>query len=517
MLLPDIIAYSARKYPDDVALYFEDTVVTFSELLGRLRRLANGLLTISSPGDRVAVLSENRAEYIDLYYGVPAAKMGLTFLNYRLNPKELVKILNDSGAAVLVTEGKYLDTVATILPDAPGVGTVLVMGGGGPDRTPYVDYGDFVAAFPATEPDVDVVEDDLAWLIYTSGTTGMPKGAMLSHRNLLMSTLNAAVSATGDRDEVTLFPWPLCHVAGYVFPICHLLGTPVVLMRAYEPESLFAHIERYHVTNASMAPTMMNMLLDHPKIGDYDLSSVKRLGYGAAPMPVEVLRRSMERFPGAGFATGFGMTELSGNVFSLPDEAHQEALRGDASVLQSVGRQMALACVRIVDDAMNDVAVGEVGELVVLGDQVTMGYWGNPEATQDAFAGGWFHSGDLAKWDAAGNCYIVDRKKDMIITGGENVYSREVEEVLYKHPAVAEAAIIGLPDVNWGENVVAVIQPRAGQETTEAELIAFCKDNLASYKKPKRVVFVDELPRNAAGKILKRELRDQLRAETPAG
>jgi acyl-CoA synthetase (AMP-forming)/AMP-acid ligase II len=178
---------------------------------------------------------------------------------------------------------------------------------------------------------------------------------------------------------------------------------------------------------------------------------------------------------------------------------------------------MALACVRIVDDAMNDVAVGEVGELVVLGDQVTMGYWGNPEATLDAFAGGWFHSGDLAKWDAAGNCYIVDRKKDMIITGGENVYSREVEEVLYKHPAVAEAAIIGLPDVNWGENVVAVIQPRAGQETTEAELIAFCKDNLASYKKPKRVVFVDELPRNAAGKILKRELRDQLRAETPAG
>jgi acyl-CoA synthetase (AMP-forming)/AMP-acid ligase II len=331
-----------------------------------------------------------------------------------------------------------------------------------------------------------------------------------------MSTLNAAAVATGGRDEVTLFPWPLCHVAGYVFPICHLTGTPVVLMRAYEPDSFLAHIARYRVTSASLAPTMMNMLLDNPKIDDYDLSSIRRLGYGAAPMPLEVLRRAMDRFPGAGFGTGFGMTELAGNVFSLPDEAHRAALAGDASVLQSVGQQMPLASVRIVDDDMNDVAVGEVGELVVWGDQVTMGYWGNPDATPEAFAGGWFHSGDLAKWDAAGNCYIVDRKKDMIITGGENVYSREVEEVLYKHPAVAEAAIVGEPDITWGENVVAVIQRRPGADASEDELIAFCKDNLASYKKPKRVVFVDELPRNAAGKILKRELRDQLRAGTPA-
>ena len=513
MLLPDIIAFAARKDPNAPALFYEDTVVTFAQLLGQLRRVANGLLELAAPGDRIAVLSENRAEYIDLYYGVPAAKMGLTFLNYRLNPKELTKIVNDAGARVLFTEGKYRDTVTSIVSDMPSVQAVIVMGG---DAGPYIDYADFLAAAPDTVAEVEVVEDDLAWLIYTSGTTGMPKGAMLSHRNLLMATLNAAVSASGSSDEVTLFPWPLCHVAGYVFPICHLLRTPVVLMRAFETESFFAHIERYRVTSASMAPTMMNMLLDHPKIGQYDLSSIRRIGYGAAPMPVEVLRRSMERFPGAGFGTGFGMTELSGNVFSLPDEAHRAALAGDASVLQSVGQQMSLSCVRIVDDDMNDVAVGDVGELVVQGDQVTMGYWGNPEATAEAFAGGWFHSGDLAKWDAAGNLYIVDRKKDMIITGGENVYSREVEEVLYKHPAVAEAAIVGVPDLNWGENVVAVIQSRPGQDVTEAEIIAFCKDNLASYKKPKQVFFVDELPRNAAGKILKRELRDRFRSETPS-
>ncbi|MCU1502060.1 MAG: hypothetical protein JWM12_1414 [Ilumatobacteraceae bacterium] len=507
MLLPDIVSFAARKTPDAPALFFEDQVVTFGQLDEHVRRLANALLAIAAPGDRIAVLSENRAEYIDLYYGVPAAKMGLVFLNYRLNPKELTKIVNDADARVIFTEPKYLDTVTAIAAESPGVAAVVVMGG---DPTGnHLDYDDVLGAAADAQPDVEVLEDDLAWLIYTSGTTGMPKGAMLSHRNLLMSTLNAAVNATAEPDAVTLFPWPLCHVAGYVFPICHLVGSPVALMRAYEPESFFAHIERHRVTNASMAPTMMNMLLDHPKIGEYDLSSIRVLGYGAAPMPVEVLRRSMERFPGAGFGTGFGMTELAGNVFGFSDEAHQAAIAGDTGVLQSVGQQLPLSCVRIVDDEMRDVAVGQVGELVVLGDQVTMGYWNNPAATAEAFAGGWFHSGDLAKWDVAGNCYIVDRKKDMIITGGENVYSREVEEVLYQHPAVAEAAVIGLPDALWGENVVAVIQRRAGTDATEAELIAFCRDSLAGYKKPKRVVFVDELPRNAAGKILKRELRDR--------
>ena len=514
MLLPEIVSFAARKAPDAPALYYEDTVVTFARLDENVRRLANALLAMAFPGDRIAVLSENRPEYIELYYGVPAAKMGLTFLNYRLNPRELIKIVNDAGARVVFTEPKYLDTVVAMVDETPTVEAVVVMGGDPGGRFP--SYANVVGTAPDHEPDVDVDEDDLAWLIYTSGTTGMPKGAMLSHRNLLLSTLNAAVNTTPEPDTVALFPWPLCHVAGYVFPICHLLATPVVLMRAYEPESFFAHIERYRVTNASMAPTMMNMLLDHPKIGDYDLSSVRVLGYGAAPMPVEVLRRSMERFPGAGFATGFGMTELAGNVFSFPDEAHQAALAGDTSVLQSVGQQLPLSCVRIVDDAMNDVAVGEIGELVVQGDQVTMGYWGNPEATAEAFAGGWFHSGDLAKWDAAGNCYIVDRKKDMIITGGENVYSREVEEILYQHPAVAEAAVIGLPDEHWGENVVAVVQCRPGLESSEAELIAFCRESLAGYKKPKQVLFVDELPRNAAGKILKRELRDRFGAANPA-
>jgi acyl-CoA synthetase (AMP-forming)/AMP-acid ligase II len=517
MLLGEIVEFSALKHPDKPALLYEDQVITFADLLARTRRLSNALLGVASPGDRVAVLAENRPEYIDLYYGVPMAKMGLTFLNYRLNPKELVKIVDDAGATVLVTETSYLDTVAQVLPGTPSVQHVIVMGGGGD----HVHYDDFVGSAPDTAPDVEVHPDDLAWLIYTSGTTGMPKGAMLSHRNLLAAVNNSAITWEHDEDTVSLFPWPLCHVAGYSFPLSHLLGDPVVLMRSYDPEGFLAHIERYQVTSATGAPTMINMLLDHPRFDDFDVSTIKRLGYGAAPMPVEVLRRAMEKFPNARFGTGFGMTELSGNVMYLSSEAHERALAGHSDVLQSVGQPMRLSVVRVVDDDMNDVAVGDVGEIVVRGDQVLTGYWNRPEATEEAFFGGWFHTGDMGRWDAEGNLYIVDRKKDMIITGGENVYSREVEEVLYAHPAVGEAAIVGVPDLNWGENVVAVIQLRAGAEATESELIAHCKDNLASYKKPKRVVFVDELPKNAAGKILKRELRDRLRAETedrtPAG
>src|ERR1700712_8123 len=259
MLLPEIVSYAARKAPDAPALYFEDEVVTFGQLDRQVRRLANALLSIAKAGDRIAVLSENRAEYIDLYYGVPAAKMGLTFLNYRLNPKELAKITADAGATVLFTEAKYLDTAASIVEAAPTVTSVVVMGGDPSGR--WLEYDDVIGAASSAPPEIAVDEDDLAWLIYTSGTTGSPKGAMLSHRNLITATLNATTNSTPEDDTVTLFPWPLCHVAGYVFPICHLMRSPVALMRAYEPESFFAHIQRHRVTNASMAPTMMNMLL----------------------------------------------------------------------------------------------------------------------------------------------------------------------------------------------------------------------------------------------------------------
>jgi acyl-CoA synthetase (AMP-forming)/AMP-acid ligase II len=223
----------------------------------------------------------------------------------------------------------------------------------------------------------------------------------------------------------------------------------------------------------------------------------------------------MKRFPNAQFATGFGMTELAGTVLYHPYDQHLRGLEETPDLLVSVGKPMPLGMVRVVDDPLNDVGTGEVGELVIRGPQVTQGYWNNPGATAEAFAGGWFHSGDLAKIDEEGNFYIVDRKKDMILTGGENVYSREVEEVLYQHPAVAEAAVIGLPDDMWGENVVAVVQRRVDVQASEDGISAHCKESLAGYKKPRRVFFVDELPRNASGKVLKRELRERF-ADQPS-
>jgi acyl-CoA synthetase (AMP-forming)/AMP-acid ligase II len=253
---------------------------------------------------------------------------------------------------------------------------------------------------------------------------------------------------------------------------------------------------------------MMTVLLQHPKIDEFNLSNLTSIGYGAAAMPVEVLKRAIERF-GPVVWSGFGMTELGGNVLTHPIAAHVRAVNGEEHLLAACGVPMTFAVARVVDEEMVELAPGEVGEIIIKGDQLLQGYWNRPEATEEAFRGGWFHTGDMAYRDAEGFFYIVDRKKDMIITGGENVYSREVEEILYAHPAVAEAAVIGLPDPVWGERVTAVVALRAGASATPQEIMAACRDRLAGFKTPKDVRFVDELPKNVSGKILKRELRER--------
>jgi acyl-CoA synthetase (AMP-forming)/AMP-acid ligase II len=510
MLISDIPVLSAHHHPDRVAIRYQDRAITFRELRDRVRRLSQALLEVAAPGDRVAILAENCPEYIECYYAVPGSGMALTFLNYRLSARELTYILTNAEPSVLVTEPGYLATVEEIRPDIPSIKHVVLIGGSGGD----IGYEELLRrGSPQGEPEARPGEDEVAWLLYTSGTTGLPKGAMLSHRNVAAAVLNSAARFETEPAEVCLFPWPLYHVAGYLVPLYHMYGFTLVLMRSYDPGEFLASIERYRVTTASAAPTMLNMLLQDPRIDAHDLSSLRGIGYGAASMPAEVLRRAMDRWPGVGFNTVFGMTELSGNIMYFSRPAHEYALEENPELLRSVGQQLPLVRVRVVDDDMNDVPVGEAGELVVQGEQVTLGYWRNDTATREAFRGGWFHSGDIAKWDGNGFLYIIDRKKDMIVTGGENVYSREVEEVLYQHPAIAEAAVIGLPDEMWGEQIVAVVQTRSESDASQDELIAFCRERLASYKKPRHVVFTGELPKNASGKILKRELRDRLRPE----
>ncbi len=509
MLLSDVPMLAAHHAPDTPAIIFQDQRITYAQLRDRCWRLSNALMSVTEPGDRVAILAENCPEYVDCYYGAPGAGLALTLLNYRLAPKELAYIIGDSEPRILVVEAKYLPAIRQIRHLIPSVERILLIDGEAEDAGSYAAFRD---AGAAVEPGRRPQESDLCWLLYTSGTTGLPKGAMLTHRNLLAGILNSMTAWESGTEEVCMFTFPMFHVAGYVMPMHHLRAFPLVLLRSFDPPTLLANVERYGVTNTAMAPTMVAMLLENPETDRYDLSSLRRLGYGAAAMPGEVLRRARARWPGIAFSTGFGMTELSGNVMTMGRADHDRAAEEGLEILRSVGRQMPLARVRVIDESGVDAPPGVAGEILVKGDQVLSGYWRNPQATAAAFTDGWFHTGDVGRWDGDGYLYIVDRKKDMILTGGENVYPREVEEALYRHPAVVEAAVIGAPDPKWGEKVVAVICVRDGHAVTGADLVAFCREEIAGYKKPRHVVFIDVLPKNASGKVLKRELRDQIAA-----
>ncbi len=510
MLLGDILELNALKWGQRNALTIDDRSFTFTQLRDRAHRLAAALTGLAGPGDRVAILAENVAEYVDAYYGVPSAQMALVFLNYRLNPHELGWIINDSSAKVLIIEASYVPAMLAVRDEWPAVQHVIVIGAGGAAsaEASLLDYDEFVGTASADHPLPRPSEDDVAWQLYTSGTTGRPKGALLTHRSLLTAKLNCVIAYGVKAEDRMMLCFPMCHVAGYLVTQNHLAGASVLLMRAYSPDLFLDLVDRHKITATGLAPTMMAMLLQHPKIDDYDLSSLTSIGYGAAAMPVEVLKAAIARF-GPVVWSGFGMTELGGNVLVHSFDAHVRAISGEEHLLASCGVPLTFAAVRVVYDYMFEVPPGLVGEIIVKGEQVMQGYWNRPEATDEAFQGGWFHTGDMARRDEEGYFYIVDRKKDMIITGGENVYSREVEEVLYAHPGVSEAAVIGLPDATWGERVTAVVTRRAGADVTEADIISLCRDRLAGFKTPRRVEFVDELPKNVSGKILKRELRDR--------
>ncbi|MBF6076369.1 long-chain-fatty-acid--CoA ligase [Nocardia beijingensis] len=504
MLVGDIVEYSARKHPDRLALRFEDEQIDYRQLRDRSRRLANALLQVAAPGDRVAILSGNCTEYFDCYYGVPMAGMVLTILNFRSHPDQVAALLQHSGASVLIVAAEFADLVRRIRDRIPGVRTVVSIGA----AEGLLAWEEFVGGAPASVPAVRPDADDTAWLVYTSGTTGMPKGVMISHRNLLTGITSSALHWELPEDTVFLFCFPLCHVGGYVTVLNHLLGATVGFLRAYDNATFLRLVREWQVTQTGLAPTMISFLLRDPALDTRALESLQAIGYGSAPIPAAVLREGLERF-GCDFYQGMGMTELSGNVLHLDFAAHRRAAAGETGLLASAGKPMRLADIRVVDDDFGDVPVGAVGEMVVRGDQVTTGYWNDPEATAAAFTDGWFHTGDLVRQDEEGFVYIVDRKKDLIISGGENVASLMVEQALYRNPAVVEAAAIGVRDDTWGEVVCAVVVLRDGAVVEAADIVAGCREHLAGFQVPRRVEFVDALPKNVTGKVLKRELRDR--------
>ncbi len=507
MRYTDILRRNATRHPDRLAVAMCDgnDHRTYAQLYHNAIRLANALQSVAQPGDRVALLSENSVEYVEGYYGIPAAGMSLVPLNHRLHPKEWAWVLADSDARVLLVSADYLGRVDEIRAELPSDIHIVVIG-----DTPagLTSYTGFLAGASTREPDIEIADDDDAWIFYTSGTTGHPKGARLSHRNLITAIIQSVIEYRPTQDTCFLNAMPLCHIAGYLTPLHQFHGGSVLMMSGWDPVQWMRIVEAHRVTSGGFAPTMMQMLLSHPDFGKFDLSSLQWMGYGASKIPVQVLRQTIEAFGPIVYA-GMGMTELGGNMITLDKEAHIRAAAGEEHLLDAVGKPMSLVDVRIADSTGNVCPDGVVGEIQVRGDQVTRGYLNNPEATSTSFDGEWFRSGDLAYRDKEGYLYIVDRAKDMIITGGENVYSSEVENAIHTHPGVLSAAVIGTPDERWGELVTAVVVPRAGVTLSDDEIITACRDQLAGFKCPRRVIFTDELPQTSTGKIRKNVLREQ--------
>jgi acyl-CoA synthetase (AMP-forming)/AMP-acid ligase II len=465
LLLHDLLGLAAARTPEAPALHADGVTRTFAELDDRAGRLAGVLVANADRGDRVAVVADNSGAWLEAYYGVPRAGMVLTPLNQRLTPEEQADLLAAAGPTVLLGQRARLAALQPLAERFPTVRTVAAFDGDG--------WEALLAAAAPPEPILAQDPDEPAWLLFTSGTTGRPKGAVLTHRSLLAATLNTALARPVAEDDVFLTPFPLCHVAGYNVLVFHLHGRPVVVLPRFRADELAAAVAEHGVTVASLAPTMLDSLLD---LDGADLGTLRLVTHGAAPMPATLRARATERLAGVTLSEGYGMTELSGN-------AAFDGVPGP------------LAAIRLDPDT---------GEILVRGDQVTAGYWSDPVATAESFDGDWFRTGDVGEW-RDGRLHVVDRRKDIIITGGENVASREVEDALHDHPAVAEAAVVGVPDEHWGEAICAVVVTRHDVEVDD--LVDHVRARLAGFKKPRHVVFVEALPRTASGKVRKDELR----------
>ncbi len=497
----DHVARHAHARPEGVALRFEGASTTWAELDLRVRALAGGLHARGvRRGDRVVVLMTNRPEFIETVIAANLLGAIAVPVNFRLSASEAAYIVSDSGARLMVADGGLAGLAATVRSMSDAEIGLVVAGEAADGAERYAD----VLAEGTEPPSVPLEERDTALIMYTSGTTGRPKGAMLSHLNLLMQsfTLIRAWRLFGD-DEINLCASPLFHIGaiGSVAPMLMIGATTVILPSGqFDAAATLDLIESERITSAFLVPAQWQVLCADPA-ASRRAGSLRTISWGAAPATVTLLERMAEMFPHAANVAVFGQTEMSPVTCAL--EAH-DALRK----IGSVGRPVPTVSARIVDAAMKDVAPGEVGEIVYRGPSTMSGYWNNPQATADAFEGGWFHSGDLVRADEEGFLYVVDRKKDMIISGGENIYCAEVENALAAHPAIAEVAVIGVPHDRWGETPLAVIVPAPGRTPPTAEDLAdWCRDRLASYKKPTAVAIVEALPRNASGKVLKNELR----------
>jgi long-chain acyl-CoA synthetase len=509
----DVIYRNALLYPDEEAFVCGSQRITFSQFNARVNRLIGSLQRSGAgKGDVIGILSWNCLEYTDFYGAAMKGGFIASPFNPRLHREELEYLINYSEAGTLFVGPELLETVEGLRHRLSTVKRYIYLEGSAPDM---ISYQDLIGGHESAEPDVEVGKDDPLIILYTSGTTGLPRGALYTHAQKLDNTRIKALemgTKLGDRHLMVL---PFFHIGGdsHVWPFFLVGGCNVILPnRSFDPVAVLQAIQKEKVTDMQIVPTQLTALLSHEELEKYELNSLNRIYYAASPMPVELLRKGLDVL-GPIFAQGYGQTESGPQIATLPKEAHQvlDKPAEEQKVLASCGQPSLGVHVRVVDKNNRDVGPNVVGEIIAQSDSIMMEYWKKPRETSEAIVDRWLHTGDLAYYDEKGFIYIVDRKKDMIVSGGENVYSREVEDVLYKHPSVAEAAVIGVPDPRWVERVHAVIALKPNTTATEKEIISFCKEHIASYKSPKSVEFVDSLPKNPQGKILKKEIRAKYR------
>jgi fatty-acyl-CoA synthase len=508
------LARHALMQPDAVALRFLGHTTTWADLDRRVGSLASALSRRGvGLGDRVLILMLNRTEFIESFLATNRLGAIAVPVNFRMTPPEIAFLVSDCQARVVVTEA-VLAKVATAVRDMdPTLATVIVAGAGTDSAdSQVIGYDDLIAEEGAAGPDpIDIPNDSPALIMYTSGTTGRPKGAVLTHTNIAGQAMTNLFTIGADINrDVGFVGVPLFHIAGIGNMITPLqLGLPTVLypLGAFDPGALLDVLEAEHVTSMFLVPAQWQAVVAEQRINPRKLV-LRVLSWGAAPASDTLLRDMAETFPGAQIYAAFGQTEMSPVTCML---LAQDAIRK----LGSVGKVIPTVAARVVDENMNDVPVGQVGEIVYRAPTLMAGYWNNPQATAEAFAGGWFHSGDLVRQDDEGYVWVVDRKKDMIISGGENIYCAEVENALAGHPAIVEVAVIGRPDPKWGEVPVAVAAVHTDLDL--ADLDEFLTERLARYKHPKALEIVDALPRNPAGKVLKTELRARFGAQKLIG
>ena len=516
----EFLTITSAICPDKEAIVFEGKRSTYAQVNERTNRFANALAKLGvKKGNPVAMMQVNTNQCIEGYFAV--AKTGGIYLplNFRAKGNELTYMINTAEATTMLIGDRYLDLVDSIKASIPTVKNYISLDKPHPGML-YCE--DLISGGSPDDVYSDIGDNDTTILMYTAGTTGFPKGVMLSHNSFSIYVLENVTPADPETNEKNILTVPLYHVAGTQAMMAAIYGgRTLVMQRQFDPKGWMELVEKEKVARAMMVPTMLKQLMDHPEFSKHDLSSLKVITYGAAPMPLEIIKKAVEVFPGVGFINAFGQTETASTVTMLSPEDHvitgtPEQREKKLKRLSSIGRPMSDIEMKIIDEDGKDLGPNEIGEIIARGPRVMSGYWKDQEKTKKTIdKQGWVHTGDMGYRDEEGYYFLSGRTTDMIKRAGELISPEEVEAVLQQHPKVDEVAVVGVPDEEWGEVPICVCVLKKGETSTAGELMEYCRANLASYKRPRAVVFCAELPRNPMGKVLKRVLRDQYKEVKP--